>query len=265
VVGVDARLPHALAHAYKALHLLTTSPVEWEQVFEDKFQRADGPVGSNYITGMMGTPPLNVTGHAACANTQAVAISTKVSSPMQLPCFSNHCSEMKRGMLCVHFGPGGVSRSGCVSNATAMAETMSMTEMSVLENGTLLVDWMTSSSSAGPMRCWQMHVQVAHQRCGHPGCTALCFADSLRSLLRCASLTRTCMRDPHSLFVNAFRSLIGLESTASQLRSRHTRSKGLKRAYACPLAWLMPCWHHTSSNQCRGCEQCSPSLCSSTR
>ena len=80
VVGVDARLPHALAHAYKALHLLTTSPVEWEQVFEDKFQRADGPVGSNYITGMMGTPPLNVTGHAACANTQAVAISTKVCS-----------------------------------------------------------------------------------------------------------------------------------------------------------------------------------------
>jgi hypothetical protein len=107
VVGVDARLPHALAHAYKALHLLTTSPVEWEQVFEDRFQRPDGPVGSNYITGMMGTPPLNVTGHAACANTQAVAISTKVCSihipgiHMQLPCFSNTSiitvSEMKRG------------------------------------------------------------------------------------------------------------------------------------------------------------------------
>jgi hypothetical protein len=68
------------------------------------------------------------------------------------------CSAGAGDDVCyVYFGPGGVSRSGCVSNATAMAETVSMTEMSVIENGTLLVDWMTSSSSsAGPMRCWQM-------------------------------------------------------------------------------------------------------------
>ena len=74
------------------------SSASWAPVFADTFDRPDGPVGPNYISGMMGTPMLNVTGHAACANTQAVAIYVKVCEWLSFrsslqhdmqPCISN--------------------------------------------------------------------------------------------------------------------------------------------------------------------------------
>eukprot|EP00035_Acanthoeca_spectabilis_P007700 m.140979 g.140979 ORF g.140979 m.140979 type:complete len:224 (+) comp14048_c0_seq1:1946-2617(+) len=46
----------------------------WTTVFSDSFTRPDGPIGASYITGLNGTPPLNITSHAACANTQSVAL-----------------------------------------------------------------------------------------------------------------------------------------------------------------------------------------------
>eukprot|EP00041_Stephanoeca_diplocostata_P005360 m.60101 g.60101 ORF g.60101 m.60101 type:complete len:230 (-) comp15739_c0_seq1:372-1061(-) len=46
----------------------------WTTVFLDTFDRPDGPIGSNYTTGLNGTPPLAIHHHAVCSNTQAIAI-----------------------------------------------------------------------------------------------------------------------------------------------------------------------------------------------
>lgn len=43
---------------------------KWSSIFLDDFDRPDGTIGSNYTTGVNGTPPLNIKDHSVCSNTQ---------------------------------------------------------------------------------------------------------------------------------------------------------------------------------------------------
>jgi hypothetical protein len=49
----------------------------YSPVFADDFLRPDGPIGSNYSTGMSGTPPLNILNYSVCSNTQSLAVYTR--------------------------------------------------------------------------------------------------------------------------------------------------------------------------------------------